>query len=148
MKAIDALYRSGVAIEPHRTVGEAAQVMETAGVGSLAVIDGDVLVGIVTDRDLVRRGLAKGVPSDARIDALMSTPVVTIDAEADLETAFATFRDHGLRRIPVMRSGRFVGMLVLDDLLLVVSNHLDSLVKPIIAEAMFAHRDVSVPAQV
>lgn len=145
MRTIEALYRSGVAVGPERTVRETAQVMESAGVGSLAVVDHDRLVGIVTDRDLVRRVLAKNLPSDARVDAVMTAPVVTLDADAQLETAYATFRQNGIRRIPVVQAGRFVGMLVLDDLLVSVSSQLADLVKPITAEAMFPHREAPVP---
>ena len=124
----------------------AARVMEGAGVGSLAVVDHDRLVGIVTDRDLVRRALTGDIPADARIDAVMSAPVVTIAADADLDAAFAIFGQHGIRRIPVVRDGRFAGMLVVDDLLVSVSNHLADLVKPITSEAMFPHRESPVPS--
>jgi CBS domain-containing protein len=55
--------------------------MERSGVGALAIIDGIHLLGIVTDRDLVRRALACAMPSDARVDGVMSSPVVTIAAE-------------------------------------------------------------------
>ena len=53
MRAIEAVRRSAVGIEPGRTIREAARIMDQAGVGALAVIDGDELVGIVTDRDSV-----------------------------------------------------------------------------------------------
>ncbi len=65
MRTIEAVRRSGVGIGPERTIREAAQIMEQAGVGALAVIEGEHLVGIVTDRDLVRRGLARDLPADA-----------------------------------------------------------------------------------
>ena len=70
MRTIDAVHRSGVGLGPERTIREAASVMEQAGVGSLAIIDDERLVGIVTDRDLVRRGLARGLPADARVDSV------------------------------------------------------------------------------
>ena len=81
MRTIDALRRSGVGIGPERTIRDAAIIMERSGVGSLAVIDGTQLFGVVTDRDLVRRALACAMPSDARVDGVMSSPVVTIAAE-------------------------------------------------------------------
>ena len=66
MRAVEAIRRSGVAIGPERTIHDAARIMEQSGVGSLAIIEGHWLVGIVTDRDLVRRGLARGLASDVR----------------------------------------------------------------------------------
>ena len=91
--------------------------MEQTGVGSLAVIDDDRIVGIVTDRDLVRRGLALGRPSDARVDGIMSAPVVTIDADDDLHSAFALFRSHAVRRLAVVRDeSSSLALITVDDL--------------------------------
>jgi CBS domain-containing protein len=59
MRTIEGLRRSGVGIEANRTIHDAESMMEQTGVGVLAVLDGGRLVGIVTDRDLVRRGLAR-----------------------------------------------------------------------------------------
>lgn len=146
MRTIDALRRSGVGVAPDRTARDAAALMEQAGVGSLAVIDGERLVGIVTDRDLVRRVLATGMPPDARIDSVMTTPVVTIAADADLHDAFAMFRTHGIRRLAVERDGVFIGMITIDDLLVDVAADLADLARPITAELLFGHRDAHVPA--
>jgi CBS domain-containing protein len=146
MRTIDAVRRSGVAIGPERSIHEAAGIMEQAGVGSLAIIDGGRLVGIVTDRDLVRRGLARGLTGEARVDAVMSAPVVTIDADGDLHDAFAVFRTHAVRRLAVMRGAAFTGMLTVDDLLVDLVADLADLARPIAAEALFGHRDSPVPA--
>jgi CBS domain-containing protein len=146
MAVADAIRRSGVAVECDHTIRQAAEVMERSGVGALAVLDGGELVGIVTDRDLVRRALARGMSLDARIDAAMSTPVITIDAEADLHDAFRSFRQHSVRRLAVVRESRFVGMVSVDDLLIDLSNDLADLTKPVAAEIRSPHRDSDVPA--
>lgn len=146
MRTIDSIRRSGLGIAPGRTITDAARIMETAAVGSLAVVDGDDLVGIVTDRDLVRRGLAKGLSPEARVDGVMSTPVVTIDAEADLHGAFTLFRTHAVRRLAVVRDGRFVGMITVDDLLIDLAADLVDLARPVTAEVLFGHHDAPVPA--
>ena len=141
MRTMDAVRRSGVGVEPGRTIREAAAVMEQAGVGALAVVDGRNLVGLVTDRDLVRRGLARGLPPDARVDSVMTSPVVTIDADADLHEAFSLFRTNGIRRLAVVRGGEFVGMVTVDDLLVDLAADLVDLSRPVTAEILFAHRD-------
>jgi CBS domain-containing protein len=146
MRTIEAVRRSGVAIAPDRTVGDAAVLMDAAGVGALAVLDDDRLVGIVTDRDIVRRGLARHIAADARIDAVMSCPAVTIDASADLHDAFGLFRIHAVRRLAVVDEGRFVGMITIDDLLVDLAADLADLARPVAAEVLFAHRDSPVPA--
>jgi CBS domain-containing protein len=146
MRTIDAVRRSAVGIGPERTVREAARIMEQAGVGALAVIDAGQLVGIVTDRDLVRRGMACDLPADARVDSVMSTPVVTIDADADLHDAFALFRVHAVRRLALVRAGEFVGMVTIDDLLIDLAADLSDLARPVTAEVIFGHHDSPLPA--
>jgi signal-transduction protein with cAMP-binding, CBS, and nucleotidyltransferase domain len=146
MRVIEHIHRSGVAIAPDRTVTEAAQVMEQAGVGCLLVMEDDRLVGIVTDRDLVRRAMARRMPADSRVDAVMTSPVMCVDAGTDLEDVYETFRTNALRRLAVTKEGKFVGILALDDLLVNLSGHLSDLVRPVAAEVMFAHRDGQVPA--
>ncbi|HET9444188.1 MAG TPA: CBS domain-containing protein [Acidimicrobiales bacterium] len=148
MRTIDAVRRSGIGIGPDRTVREAAEIMEQTGVGSLAIVEDGKLVGIVTDRDLVRRALARGFPGDARIDAVMSSPAITIAADEDVHRAFAMFRTHGIRRLAVERDGAFVGMLTIDDLLVDLAGDLADLARPITAEILFAHRDASVPISI
>jgi CBS domain-containing protein len=146
MRTIEAIRRSGVGIEPDRTVRDAAALMEQSGVGALAVIEGERLVGVVTDRDLVRRVLAHGLAADARVDGVMSAPAVTIDADADLHEAFALFRTHAVRRLAVVRGGRFVGMITIDDLLVDLAADLGDLARPVTAEVLFAERDSPLPA--
>ena len=146
MRTIEAVRRSGVAVEADRTLRDAATVMEQAGVGALMVVEQGRPIGIVTDSDLVRRGLARGLATNARVDAVMSSPVVTIDADSDLHDAFAVFRTNPLRRLAVVREGRFVGMLTIDDLLIDLAADLSDLSRPLTAEMLFAHRDNPLPA--
>lgn len=146
MRTIDAVRRSGVGIRPDQTIRAAAEVMKQAGVGSLAVLDGATLVGIVTDRDLVRRALARGLATDARVDGVMTSPVITIPADADLHEAFALFRVHAVRRLAVVRDGLFVGTITLDDLLVDLAADLSDLARPVTAEVLFSHHDSPVPA--
>jgi CBS domain-containing protein len=146
MHTIETLRRSGVAITPDATIKTAAGVMERAGVGALGVVDDGRLTGIVTDRDLVRRALAKGLPPDARVDDVMTAPVVTIDVGADVHSVFALLRANSIRRVPVVRGQKFIGMITIDDLLIGLASDLADLAKPIAAEAVFFHRDPPVPA--
>ena len=146
MRVLEGIRRSGIGIRPEQTIREAATIMERAGVGALAVVDGDRLVGLVTDRDLVRRGMARDLPNDSRVDSLMTTPVVTIDAAAELHDAFALFRTHGNRRLAVLQEGQFVGMITVDDLLINLAADLMDLSRPVTAEVIFGHHDSPLPA--
>jgi CBS domain-containing protein len=145
VKIVEATRRSAIAIEPDRTVAQAAQLMERAGVGALVVLDNDAVVGIVTDRDLVRRVLARRLPADTRIDGAMTTQVITADADADISEAFSLFSSHAIRRLPIVSDGRFVGMFTVDDPQVATARDLGQLVEPITAEMLFAHRDSQPP---
>jgi CBS domain-containing protein len=146
MHTIETLKRSGVGVAPDTTIKVAAGIMESAGVGALGVVEDGQLVGLVTDRDLVRRAMARGFPLDARVDAVMTAPVVTIDVGADVHSVFALFRANAIRRIPVVRGREFVGMITVDDVLIGLAADLTDLAKPVAAEAHFAQHDSPVPA--
>jgi CBS domain-containing protein len=148
MKVANLLRRSAVAVRPDQTLVEAASIMDRAGVGAPVVVDGDRIVGIVTDRDLVRRALARGLPLDARVDGVMTTSVVTVNAEDDAHNVYPLLRTHAIRRLPVLREGRFVGMVSVDDLILHLCADLSDLTRPIAGEVLFAHHDSPPPALV
>jgi CBS domain-containing protein len=145
MQTISRLHRSGIGVEPDRTIADVAKLMNSAGVGAVAVLDGDRLIGLVTDRDLVRRGLARDLPADARVDSVMTSPVVTIDADAPLHDAVDTFARHAVRRLAVVDHDRFVGVVSLDDLLLDLADDLRSLTAPLAAEVASPQRDSPLP---
>lgn len=145
MHVIEAARRSSVAVAGDCTIFEASKVMESSGVGALVVLDGERIAGIVTDRDIVRRGIARGMAADGRIDSIMSTDVVTIDADADMHAAFSLFRENAVRRLPIVKDGRFVAMVTVDDLLIDLAADFADLVRPVTAEVLFGHRDSAAP---
>jgi CBS domain-containing protein len=145
MKTHEALRKPPATVEADRTVQEAAQLMDRLVVGALVVTDHGSPVGIVTDRDVVVRGVATGKPLDARIDSLMSTDLVTLDGDADVRASLATFRTHPYRRLPVVEQGELVGMVTVDDLLVDVVADLGDLVRPITGQVIFGYPEPAVP---
>ena len=127
MKVSDFTWRRPVTIDVAETIATAAQLFADAGVGALVVLDDERPVGIVTDRDLVVRGLAKRVPPDGRIDSLMSMGVIALDADEDVEELYAVFARHAIRRVPVVDHNRVVGMISLDDALVSTADELTAL---------------------
>ncbi|MBL7487992.1 DUF1918 domain-containing protein [Frankia sp. AgB1.9] len=144
----DRLLRQPITVGRATTVGDAAREMERQGVGALLVVEGEHLVGIVTDRDLVLRGLARSVPPDARIDALMTIDVITLPATADTERAYEIFRDHAIRRLPIVDGRRVVGLLSVDDLLVRSEQEIAELVHPLADEILAPHHEAQPPAAI
>ena len=102
-------------IGPSTSVQEAAKLMRDDDVGSLPVVEGDKLVGILTDRDIVIRAGAEG-RFDATAGELASRELVTVDPEQPLEEAARLMAQHQVRRLPVTEEdGRLVGMLAQAD---------------------------------
>jgi CBS domain-containing protein len=139
MKVIDFTLREPVVIEGEASVREAATVMADAGVGALIVCDRDRPVGIVTDRDIVTRGVSRAIAPDARIDTLMSTNLIALDDEAEFDDLLHVFTHHAVRRVPVVRHDRVVGVVSLDDVLVSLAGNLGDVTHVLAGQIMFPH---------
>ncbi|MGH2451219.1 MAG: CBS domain-containing protein [Candidatus Limnocylindria bacterium] len=114
MKTKEIMTREPVTLAPEATAAEAATLMKQEDCGSLPVVEGGVLVGIVTDRDIVVRGIAAGKdPRTLRIAEIMSADPVTISPDTDVDEAAAVMAERQVRRLPVVEDGRLVGLLVI-----------------------------------
>ena len=101
------------------TVLEAAEVMRRNDIGDVLVMADDdrVLVGILTDRDIVVRALAEGRdPAQTRVGDVCSRQVITVGPEDSVGHAVRVMREKAIRRIPVVDGGQVVGMLTLGDI--------------------------------
>lgn len=139
MKVSDVALRAPVTVGVDASIAAAAQAMSRDGVGSVIVVDDGRPVGIVTDRDLVVRAMARDVPTDARVDAVMSMGVVAVDADADVREAVRLFGTHPIRRIPVVEGHRVVGVIAVDDLLTALTAELSDVTRGLSAQTMFPH---------
>jgi CBS domain-containing protein len=105
-------------IGPQCTAAEAAAVMNREAIGVLPITEGGKLLGIVTDRDICCRMVAKGLnPNTTRVDEIMSEPVATCHEDQDLYDAASLMERKRILRVPVLdREDRLVGILTLGDL--------------------------------
>ena len=108
---------------PHPTVVEVtdtlhavAQTMAQQDVGALIVAEDGAVVGIVTDRDLVVRGLAAGIGLDAPVGQLASEELVTVGPDDDVAEVVHLMRERALRRVPVVEGDLAVGIVTIGDL--------------------------------
>ncbi|MFX3623610.1 MAG: CBS domain-containing protein [Ectobacillus sp.] len=97
-------------------VYEAAVKMKEEDVGVIPIVENNRLVGLVTDRDLVIRGIADKHPGSNKITEVMSTNIVTVSPDDSVEKATELMSLHQIRRLPVVENGMLVGMLSLGDL--------------------------------
>lgn len=109
--------RGARTVAPEDTLCTAAQTMEELDVGVLPVCNGERLVGVVTDRDIAVRGVAKQLPPEStHLDAIMSGQVRWCFDNTSVEEALRTMSELQIRRLPVIdREYRLVGMLSLGD---------------------------------
>jgi CBS domain-containing protein len=105
------------AIDPSTPVMEAANSMRSEGVGSIPIVKGDRLVGMLTDRDIVVRGVAEGRdPQSTSAGEIASRDLVTIDPDQSLDEAARLMARHQVRRLPVVEEdGRLVGIVSQGD---------------------------------
>ena len=108
-----------VTCELSATLAEVARMMEFEEVGSVVVMtEDDRIAGIVTDRDLVVRGLAREGGPLTPVETIMSTPVLTIHETQDAFEAAAKMARAGCRRLPVISTtGQLHGVVSLDDIM-------------------------------
>lgn len=132
----EVLRKAPVTAPPSCTLREAARIMAEHGVGALLIMEGDRLVGIATDRDIVVRGVAEGIGPDTGIGSVMTDKLVTIAGGSDVRDAYELFRQHMVRRLPVVEDDQLGGMLTLDDLFVRSAAELGELVQPITGEAI------------
>lgn len=114
MRAQDAMTKEPATLAPDATLGEAATLMKQEDCGSIPIVDGGRLVGIVTDRDIVVRAIAGGKdPRSAAVSEVMSADPVCITPDTDVEEASRIMADRQIRRLPVVEDGKLVGILVI-----------------------------------
>ncbi|MHB1393286.1 MAG: CBS domain-containing protein [Clostridia bacterium] len=103
-------------VAPNDTVTKAASLMGQLDVGSIPVIDNNRVVGIVTDRDIVLRGVAKGEGANQKISEVMTTEVKYATPDMDVHTVADIMAEYQVRRLPVVENDKLVGIVAIGDL--------------------------------
>ncbi len=104
-------------ISPQQSLQKAAEVMAEHAVGALAVLSGEELVGIITERDIVFRGVARGLPTEGTsASEVMTREPVTVEIDDAVSDALAAKLGDAFRHLPVMENGRVVGLLSYRDI--------------------------------
>ncbi|MDP9321008.1 MAG: CBS domain-containing protein [Chloroflexota bacterium] len=114
MKVEELMTRDPATLGPESTCSEAAALMKRQDCGSLPVVKDGRLVGIVTDRDIVVRGIAGGKdPAQLAVSEIMTPGPITVAPGMKAEDASKLMSEKQVRRLPVVENGRLVGILAI-----------------------------------
>ena len=117
MKISEVMTRDVQTIRPDQSAQDAARFMLKAEAGSIPVTDGDRLIGMITDRDIAVRGVAKGYGPDTPVRELMSDDVICARADDSVEDVASRMSEAQVRRLPVIdQDERLCGIVSLGDL--------------------------------
>lgn len=130
------LTRRVVTASPKDSLAKVGSLMEQQNVGAVVVTEADRPIGIVTDRDLALAACVRGTSPDEHVQSVMTCPVSTISKDEGVYTATQQMMEQAVRRLPVVdQSGGLVGLVSLDDLLLLLSRELQNMAEGIKVES-------------
>jgi CBS domain-containing protein len=112
----DLLKGDPVTVEASATVQDAAKLMDENDIGNVLVVENNEVQGIVTDRDIVVRVIAKGDGADASVREAATTDLETLEPDASIDDAIQKMEQGNIRRLPVVEDGKPVGVISLGDL--------------------------------
>lgn len=99
-----------------KTSFDAARLMKEEGRGSIVIVDGDRPVGILTERDFLRKVVAEDLtPSKVFVRDIMSRPLLAIDPDVSIKNAARLMLEKKIRRLPVIKGNKLVGIIVASD---------------------------------
>jgi CBS domain-containing protein len=113
----DVMAKEPIMVESERTVKETAIEMDRSGHGCLLVTSRGKIVGIITERDLVRKALTRGGNmARTKIKNIMSSPLIVVAPDTSVEEAAKVMAKHKVRRLPVVEKGGLAGLITVTDI--------------------------------
>ena len=113
----DVMTRTPVSLRSDSTVAAAARTMRDEDIGPVVLVDENRITGIVTDRDIVVRVVAKGMdPATTLLGAIASEELTTLEPSTPIDAAVSLMKEKAVRRLPVVEDGRPIGIVSLGDL--------------------------------
>jgi CBS domain-containing protein len=122
----DIMRKNVISIDSSMTVQDAAKMMDDASIGAIVVLENGIAIGIITERDLTRRVIAKGKPLTTNVKEVMSSPLVVINPDDSVWEAAQLMKTRKIHRIPAVKNNQLVGMITTSDIVKLCSIGSDS----------------------
>ena len=111
----DIMKKNVITIDSSMTVNDAAKMMDDASIGAIVVLEKGIAIGIITERDLVRRIIAKGKPLATNVKEAMSSPLIVINPDDSVWDLAQLMKMRKIHRVPAVKDSRLVGMVTTSD---------------------------------
>ncbi len=122
----DFMKKNVITIEKSSSIKNAAKKMDEANIGSILVTKNDEPIGIITERDFVRRYAVMGISLSNPVTDIMTMPLITIDSNDTIWEAAELMKIHNIHKLPVIKDKKIVGIITNSDLVKISSQSSDS----------------------
>ncbi len=116
MTIVDVMTKSVISVDASITINEDAKMMEDAKVGAVIIMENNIPVGIITDRDFAVKVAAHAYNVSTPVKQIMSSPLLSINSSESVRTATDLMHDRGVRKLPVIDDVSVVGMITATDI--------------------------------
>ncbi len=130
--AKDIMKNQVVTVDTSLTVLEAAKIMDDTGIGCVVITEKNLAVGILTERDYVRRVAARGLPLSTPVKQVMSSPLIVVNPEDNIWEVAELMKQRRIHKVPVVHQNLLVGIITTTDLTRICSLGSDSEMRRII----------------
>ena len=137
----DVMKTNIISIESTQTVKDAAEKMDDANVGCVIITKENMPVGILTERDFVKRIAAKNKPTSTPLSEVMSSPLIVIEPEETVWEAAETMKSKKIHKVPVQEDNKVVGIVTTSDLVKICSLGSDSSMREICDQILLRMKD-------
>jgi CBS domain-containing protein len=117
MRVRDVMVKNVKTVSPEATMAEAAGMMKKYKIGCLVVVEGDRVVGIITERDLAYKIIAERRSLETKVGIIMTKDLKTISSKKSIKDAAKVMAAHVIRRLPVVEEGKLVGIVSIEDIM-------------------------------
>lgn len=116
LNLLDSKGRDVLTVDPDTSVREALEIMENISAGTVVVMEGGAVVGMVSERDVIRKVVLQGLNVDkVKVRELMSTDLTTITPETSLDDCMQLITEKRIRHLPVLCNGSLCGIVSIGD---------------------------------